>query len=272
MLYATNVACKLLDRRNGRCLDYKNRKKRVSDCVKLDREEPRRARLAAGNLRLSPARRRRAASRMALSDLRGAARRSTKPGNRPAAGRSARTTPASSNIMWSSARSEARSGGGAAASDRHPPPSKRASAAAAVRRSGRNPEAHLPVAHQPPRGARLGARPARLDRRAAGARRAGRAVRPGATIPLEGARGPDRCGRETGRARRGWSDGELRCGGPEAALPRRIEAFLKRRAPRHHVARIAEFAAGRGRDAAARSRSAMRRRAGAAARRKAASG
>jgi len=36
MLYATNVACKLLDRRNGRCLDYKNRMKRVSDCVKLD--------------------------------------------------------------------------------------------------------------------------------------------------------------------------------------------------------------------------------------------
>lgn len=35
-LYATNVACKLLDRRNGRCLDYSNRKKLVSDCVKLD--------------------------------------------------------------------------------------------------------------------------------------------------------------------------------------------------------------------------------------------
>ena len=37
MLYATNVACKLLDRRNGRCLDYAHRMKRVSDCVKLDR-------------------------------------------------------------------------------------------------------------------------------------------------------------------------------------------------------------------------------------------
>src|SRR2546430_10124631 len=36
LLYPTNVACKLLDRRNGRCLDYKNRKRRVSDCVKLD--------------------------------------------------------------------------------------------------------------------------------------------------------------------------------------------------------------------------------------------
>ncbi len=36
-LYATNVACRLLDRRNGRCLDYGNRKKLVADCVKLDR-------------------------------------------------------------------------------------------------------------------------------------------------------------------------------------------------------------------------------------------
>ena len=38
LLYPTNVACKLLDRRNGRCLDYKHRMKRVSDCVKLDRK------------------------------------------------------------------------------------------------------------------------------------------------------------------------------------------------------------------------------------------
>src|SRR5215213_11132280 len=36
VLYPTNVACKLLDRRNGQCLDYKHRMKRVSDCVKLD--------------------------------------------------------------------------------------------------------------------------------------------------------------------------------------------------------------------------------------------
>ena len=36
-LYATNVACKLLDRRNGRCTDYKNRKTLVADCVTLDR-------------------------------------------------------------------------------------------------------------------------------------------------------------------------------------------------------------------------------------------
>jgi uncharacterized cysteine cluster protein YcgN (CxxCxxCC family) len=35
-LYPTNVACKLLDRRTGVCRDYKNRKKIVDDCVKLD--------------------------------------------------------------------------------------------------------------------------------------------------------------------------------------------------------------------------------------------
>jgi uncharacterized cysteine cluster protein YcgN (CxxCxxCC family) len=36
-LHATNVACRLLDRRNGRCNDYSNRKSLVSDCVHLDR-------------------------------------------------------------------------------------------------------------------------------------------------------------------------------------------------------------------------------------------
>ena len=37
ILYPTNVACKLLDRKNGRCMDYGHRKKLVSDCVVLDR-------------------------------------------------------------------------------------------------------------------------------------------------------------------------------------------------------------------------------------------
>jgi uncharacterized protein len=36
MLYATNVACKLLDRSAGQCSDYGNRKSIVSDCVVLD--------------------------------------------------------------------------------------------------------------------------------------------------------------------------------------------------------------------------------------------
>ena len=35
-LFPTNVACKLLDRRNGTCTDYGNRKRLVADCVKLD--------------------------------------------------------------------------------------------------------------------------------------------------------------------------------------------------------------------------------------------
>ena len=37
LLYATNVACRLLDRRTSRCTDYPNRKKLVADCVTLDR-------------------------------------------------------------------------------------------------------------------------------------------------------------------------------------------------------------------------------------------
>lgn len=38
-LFPTNVACKLLDRRNGRCVDYSRRKARVADCVVLDRDK-----------------------------------------------------------------------------------------------------------------------------------------------------------------------------------------------------------------------------------------
>lgn len=36
-LYPTNVACRLLDRRNGRCTDYAHRRQRVVDCVVLKR-------------------------------------------------------------------------------------------------------------------------------------------------------------------------------------------------------------------------------------------
>ncbi len=36
-LYPTNVACRLLDRRDGRCTDYAHRKSLVADCVVLDR-------------------------------------------------------------------------------------------------------------------------------------------------------------------------------------------------------------------------------------------
>ncbi|MCW3834878.1 YcgN family cysteine cluster protein [Sphingomonas canadensis] len=34
-LFATNVACRLLDRRSGRCSDYRNRRAYVSECVRL---------------------------------------------------------------------------------------------------------------------------------------------------------------------------------------------------------------------------------------------
>jgi uncharacterized protein len=34
-VYPTNVACKLLDRRSGRCRDYPNRRSFVPDCVRL---------------------------------------------------------------------------------------------------------------------------------------------------------------------------------------------------------------------------------------------
>ena len=34
-LYPTNVACKLLDRRNGQCMDYKRRRMFVPECVRL---------------------------------------------------------------------------------------------------------------------------------------------------------------------------------------------------------------------------------------------
>lgn len=36
LLYPTNAACKLLDRKSGQCTDYAHRKARVSDCVVLD--------------------------------------------------------------------------------------------------------------------------------------------------------------------------------------------------------------------------------------------
>ncbi|MGC6400107.1 YcgN family cysteine cluster protein [Sphingomonas sp. FW199] len=35
VLYATNVACKLLDRKQGQCTDYRNRRAYVPECVRL---------------------------------------------------------------------------------------------------------------------------------------------------------------------------------------------------------------------------------------------
>ena len=34
-VHPTNVACRLLDRRNGRCSDYRNRRAHVPECVRL---------------------------------------------------------------------------------------------------------------------------------------------------------------------------------------------------------------------------------------------
>jgi predicted metal-dependent hydrolase len=68
---------------------------------------------------------------------------------------------------------------------------------------------------------------------------------PGASIPVEGS-----------DMRIAWSpsaprapviaDGELRCGGPEGGMPRRIESFLKRRARETMSSDVAEFAAAAG--------------------------
>jgi hypothetical protein len=65
---------------------------------------------------------------------------------------------------------------------------------------------------------------------------------PGAIIPLEGAE--VRIAWEEGWPRTPvLGSGELRCGGPESAVPRRVEAFLKRRARDVMSNDIAEFAA-----------------------------
>jgi hypothetical protein len=65
---------------------------------------------------------------------------------------------------------------------------------------------------------------------------------PGAIIPLEGAE--VRIAWEEGWPRTPvLGTGELRCGGPESAVPRRIEAFLKRRARDVMSNDIVEFAA-----------------------------
>jgi predicted metal-dependent hydrolase len=65
---------------------------------------------------------------------------------------------------------------------------------------------------------------------------------PGALVPLEG-RDIRIAWREDWPRTPQLVDGELRCGGPADALPRRVEAFLKRRARDTMSADIAEFAA-----------------------------
>jgi predicted metal-dependent hydrolase len=73
----------------------------------------------------------------------------------------------------------------------------------------------------------------------------GEPFQPGALIPLEG-REVRIAWREHWPRAANLSDGELRCGGPAEALPRRVEAFLKRRARDTMSGDIAEFAAAAG--------------------------
>ena len=70
----------------------------------------------------------------------------------------------------------------------------------------------------------------------------------GAVIPIEG-RETRIVWVETEPRTPRLGDGEVRCGGPEAGLPRRIEEFLKRHALRIMSAEVAEFAAIAGVDA-----------------------
>ena len=64
----------------------------------------------------------------------------------------------------------------------------------------------------------------------------------GATVPVEGVDVRLSWSAETRRTPQ-LSDGELRCGGPESAFPRRVETFLKRRALDVMSREVAEFAA-----------------------------
>ena len=65
---------------------------------------------------------------------------------------------------------------------------------------------------------------------------------PGATIPIEGIDRRIVWAEEAARAPV-LLDGELRCGGPEAAVPRRIESFLKQRALDTMSAEVRQYAA-----------------------------
>lgn len=68
---------------------------------------------------------------------------------------------------------------------------------------------------------------------------------PGAFFPLEGEEVRIVWDAAAPRIPR-LADGELRCGGPEAGLPRRIEQFLKRRALDAMSAEVADYAAAAG--------------------------
>lgn len=104
-LMPTNVACRLLDRKTGFCSDYKHRRAYVPECV----------RLTTGNVRgidwlPSTCAYRLRAHGEPLPDwhylISGIARASMPRASRCVAGRSARMTSATSNIIWSTASCE----------------------------------------------------------------------------------------------------------------------------------------------------------------------
>ena len=83
----------------------------------------------------------------------------------------------------------------------------------------RNAEADLPAADQPARGARLGARPARLDRSPACARRTPpEPFAPGAMIPIEGGDSPHRVATKPRRERRASPTASCAAAAREAGL------------------------------------------------------
>ena len=182
LLYATNVACKLLDRRNGRCLDYKHRMALVADCVKLDPgnldglewlPETCAYRLRAAGQPLPEWHYLISGSRETVHE----------------AGQSTRGWTVSEDDAGEleyhvvDRRSEARWSRISAADRRSSDPQR---APLRLRFDERAGIKLTCPADQPPQGAGLGARPARLDRRPAGAGDAAGPFEPGARIPLEG--------------------------------------------------------------------------------------
>ena len=153
--------------------------------------------------------------------------------------------------MWSSGRSEALSRDRAAGPHRSPANSRCEAAAVEVRRGERHAQVDVPD-----RTSRRAALAWALDQRQWIEAQLARALpaepfEAGAVIPVEGV--------ETLIV---WSEreprtpslmnGELRCGGPQAGLARRVEAFLKRQAIEMMSREVAEFAIAAGATCAGR--------------------
>src|SRR3954453_1201932 len=153
--------------------------------------------------------------------------------------------PASSNIMWSSARSEALLDAGL------PVPVEVRPIRGAKRLRLRFDEASGTLKLTcPMRTSRRAALAWALDQRQWIESQLARALpaepfEAGAVIPVEGVETPIVwCEREPRTPR--LTSGELRCGGPQEGLARRVEAFLKRQAIETMSREVAEFASAAG--------------------------